>query len=320
MRLARSALLAGALLLGACGMSNAQSPDATPATPPATDLGGLLTYRELLARPQADHGERIAYGSGPQQFGELWMPTGAGPHPVVIMIHGGCWLADLPGLELQHELSRALRDEGYAVWNIEYRRIGHPGGGYPGTFQDVAAAADFLRTIAVARHLDLTRVVSVGHSAGGHLAVWLAARGRLPANSPLRTADPLPIRGVVPLAGIIDLAAYRATGPDACGGPPTIDSLVGARSRAGQDVYADTSPAALLPIGVLVEVIAGGRDPIVPPSFAEAYTQAAARAGDPVSVSVIDGAGHFELIDPRYRDAYQQVLGSVNLLAGRNSR
>lgn len=317
MRLFPSALLAGALLLGACDVSGARTPPATLATPPPTDLGGLLTYRELLARPQTEHGERIAYGPGSQQFGELWTPSGAGPHPVVIMIHGGCWLADLPGLELQHELSRALRDEGYAVWNIEYRRIGHPGGGYPGAFQDVAAAADFLRTIAQARALDLTRVVTVGHSAGGHLALWLAARPRLPATSPLRTANPLPIRGAVSLAGIIDLAAYRATGPDACGGPPTIDAITGAGQRSGQDVYADTSPAALLPLTVPAHLIAGQRDPIVPARFATDYAAAAERQHSPGSVTVVPGAGHFELIDPTSAPSWREVLAAVNRLSGR---
>lgn len=320
MRLFPPALLAGALLLAACGVSEAEPPARTSAAPADTDLGGLLTYRELLARPRTEHGERIAYGAGAQQFGELWMPAGDGLHPVIIMIHGGCWLADLPGLELQHELSRALRDEGYAVWNIEYRRIGHPGGGYPGTFQDVAAAADFLRTIAQARRLDLARVVTVGHSAGGQLALWLAARPRLPANSALRTANPLPIRGAVSLAGIVDLAAYRATGPDACGGPPTIDSLVGAASRQGQDVYADTSPAALLPLRVPLILFAGGRDPIVPPQFAVEYQQAATQAGDEdAGATILPAAGHFELIDPRSAP-WRSVLGAVNELSGRNSR
>lgn len=310
--------VAAALLLGGCGVTGAQPPASaspTPAAPADTDLGGLLTYRELLARPQTERGERIAYGPGPQQFGELWLPRGDGPHPVVVMIHGGCWQAALPGLELQHELSRALRDEGYAVWNVEYRRLGHEGGGYPGTFLDAAAATDFVRVLAQSQPLDLTRVVTVGHSAGGHLASWVAARPRLPAGSPLRGADPLPVRGAVSLAGIDDLAAYRADGPDACGGPDTIDRLVDARGRQGADVYADTSPFAMTPIGARLRVITGGRDPIVPPRFGMAFAERAREAGDDVAYVTLPEAGHFELIDPQSA-AWPRVLEAVRNIAG----
>lgn len=310
-----------AVLLGACTMSDAPTPvpQAAAGAPADTDLGGLLTYRELLARPQTERGERIAYGAGPQQFGELWLPRGDGPHPVVVMIHGGCWQAALPGLELQHELSRALRDEGYAVWNVEYRRLGHGGGGYPGTFQDAAAATEYVRTLARSHPLDLTRVVTVGHSAGGHLASWVAARPRLPAGSPLRGADPLPVRGAVSLAGIDDLAAYRADGPDACGGPDTIDRLVDARGRAGADVYADTSPFAMTPIGARLRVITGGRDPIVPPRFGMAFAERAREAGDDVAYVTLPEAGHFELIDPQSA-AWPRVLGAIDDVSGRNRR
>lgn len=256
-----------------------------------------ITFSDLLARPRATANARIAYGADPLQFGELWRPKGAGPHPVVLMIHGGCWRADLPGLELMDQACADLRDRGVAVWNLEYRRIGHGGGGYPGTFQDVAAGADHLRRIAGDQGLDLSRVVASGHSAGGHLAVWAAARRRLPAASPLHTADPLPLRGVVSLAGIIDLAAYHADGPDACGGPGTIDALVGARARP-EPVYGDTSPPQMLPLGAPQVIVSGDLDAIVPSRFGAAYGAAAKAAGDRVKVIDIPAAGHFELIDP----------------------
>ncbi len=257
-----------------------------------------ITFSQLLARPRAAADLRIAYGPDALQFGELWLPRGAGRHPVIVLIHGGCWRADLPGTELMDYMAADLRDRGYAVWNLEYRRIGHPGGGYPGTFQDVAAGLDHLRAIAPRHRLDLRRVAVSGHSAGGHLALWAAARDRLPADSPLRVADPLPIRGVVSLAGIADLEAYRQTGPDACGGPSTIDGLVGVQQPGGRDVFADTSPPALLPLGDRQVVISGALDPIVPPRFGEDYATAAAARGDPARSVVLEGAGHFELIDP----------------------
>ena len=257
-----------------------------------------VTFSQLLARPRAAADLRIAYGPDALQFGELWLPRGAGRHPVIVLIHGGCWRADLPGTELMDYMAADLRDRGYAVWNLEYRRIGHPGGGYPGTFQDIAAGLDHLRAIAPRHRLDLRRVAVSGHSAGGHLALWAAARDRLPADSPLGVADPLPIRGVVSLAGIADLEAYRQTGPDACGGPSTIDGLVGVQQPGGRDVFADTSPPALLPLGDRQVVISGALDPIVPPRFGEDYATAAAARGDPARSVVLEGAGHFELIDP----------------------
>ena len=257
-----------------------------------------ITFSQLLARPRAAADQRIAYGPEALQFGELWLPRGGGRHPVIVLIHGGCWRADLPGLELMDYMAADLRDRGYAVWNVEYRRIGHPGGGYPGTFQDVAAGLDHLRELAPQHSLDLRRVAVSGHSAGGHLALWAAARDRLPAESPLRTADPLPVRGVVSLAGIADLDAYRQTGPDACGGPSTIDGLVGVQQAGGRDVFADTSPPALLPLGDRQLVISGALDRIVPPRFGQDYAAAAAARGDPAQSVVLEGAGHFEIIDP----------------------
>src|SRR5439155_8576098 len=138
------------------------------------------------------------------QFGELRLPKGRGPFPVAIVIHGGCWRSDY---DLKHvgPLAGALTERGIATWTIEYRRIGDPGGGWPGTFEDVAQAADHLRALARRYPLDLHHVVAIGHSAGGHLALWLAARPGLPPDAALASADPLPISGVVGLAAISDL-------------------------------------------------------------------------------------------------------------------
>lgn len=271
--------------------------------PTPTDLAPVetrtpITFSQLLAQPRAVADRRIAYGPDALQFGELWLPRGRGRHPVIVLIHGGCWRADLPGLELMDYMAADLRQRGYAVWNLEYRRIGHPGGGYPGTFQDISAGLDHLLALAPEYRLDLDRVLVSGHSAGGHLALWAAARDRLPAESPLRTNSPLPLRGVVSLAGIADLDAYRRTGPDACGGPSTIAGLVGLQQPGGRDVFADTSPPAMLPLGDRQVVISGALDPIVPARFGQAYAAAADARGDPARSLVLDGAGHFELIDP----------------------
>lgn len=263
------------------------------APPPEALAADTISFSDLLARPRQRADARIAYGTDPLQFGELWLPAGEGPFPVVVLIHGGCWQADLPGTELMDYLATDLKARGFAVWNLEYRRIGHPGGAWPGTFQDVAAGLDHLREIAPVRSLDLSRVVLVGHSAGGHLVSWAAARAGLPSESRLRSKDPLAVKGVVSLAGINDLETFRATGPDRCGGPQTIDDLVSAAARTGQDVYADTSPARLPKPAAEVVVVSGALDPIVPPSFGPPF--AARWDAQPVEIA---GAGHFELIDP----------------------
>ncbi|MDP2259599.1 MAG: alpha/beta hydrolase [Caulobacter sp.] len=275
----------------------------TACAPPTEAFAAdTISFSDLLARPRTAADAKIAYGPGAQQFGELWLPKGQGPFPVVVLIHGGCWQADLPGTELMDYLAADLRDRGYAVWNLEYRRIGHSGGAWPGTFGDIATGLDHLRAIAVTRVLDLSRVVLVGHSAGGHLATWAAARSGLPAGSALLVADPLPVSGVVSLAGINDLEAFRATGPDRCGGPQTIDDLVSVATRAGQDVYADTSPARLPAPAAPVVVISGELDPIVPPAFGPPF---AARWS--ATELTIKDAGHFELIDPT-SPAWREVI------------
>lgn len=271
-----------------------------------------IGFADLLARPRASADLRLAYGPDPLQFGDLWLPDGSGPHPVVAMIHGGCWRADLPGVELMDYACEDLAGRGVAVWNIEYRRLGHEGGGYPGTFLDVAAGLDHLRAIAADHALDLARVVMSGHSAGGHLAVWALARSKLGKDSPLWSAEPLATRGAIPLSGIIDLAAYHADGPDECGGPGVIDALVGAGQR--RDPYADTSPPRLLPLGAPQVVVTGALDHIVPSLFGADYGAAAKAAGDAVEVLDFSDAGHFELIDPTSQawpqicERFQQML------------
>ena len=279
----------------------------------STTAAAPISFSDLLARERASPTTKIAYGTSPEQFAELWLPAGKGLHRTLIVIHGGCWLADLPGTELMAYMSEDLRAHGFAVWSIEYRRMGHDGGGYPGTFLDTAAAIDILREVAPTYNLDLRKVLAIGHSAGGHLATWAAARPRIPQASPLHAANPLPIAGVVSLAGINDLKSYRATGPDACGGPPTIDAISGASNRAGTDPYADTSPIALLPLHVKQFVVSGTLDHIVPPAFGKDYAKAAAAKGDTVNEKTFDGAGHFELIDPK-SDAWKQIRAEIDAM------
>lgn len=251
-----------------------------------------LTFQDIekLPVPPADH--RVAYGSDAQQFGELRLPAGKGPHPLAVIIHGGCWYSEY---DLKHVggFAAALTKAGVATWTLEYRRTGNPGGGWPGTFDDVGRGTDYLRTLARSHPLDLKRVVAVGHSAGGQLALWLAARRRLPKSSPLYAPKPLPIRGVVSLAGITDMKAFRPRCGDA------VTKLLGGPPEEFPERYRQTSPVELLPLGVRQWLIHGGHDQIVPVGQRREYAEAARRRGDSVKLSVLDGAGHFDLIAPQ---------------------
>jgi predicted esterase len=205
-----------------------------------------------LAHPEPD--ARVPYGTDPLQFGELRVPSGKGPHAVAIVVHGGCWRARY---DIGHTraFSEALRVSGLAVWSLEYRRVGNEGGGWPGTFLDVAAGADHLRKIAAPHALDLSRVVAFGHSAGGHLALWLAARAGLDAGSEIRGVPPLlPLKGVVALAGITDLK--RAVEERVCESMAS-ELVSGVASR-----YTEASPIERLPLGVPQTLVTGSLDSI----------------------------------------------------------
>jgi acetyl esterase/lipase len=252
----------------------------------------LIGFEHIAALPNPAPTARIAYGNDPLQFGDLRLPPGAGPHPVVVVIHGGCWRSQY---EIDHigAFSDALTRSGVATWAIEYRRVGNPGGGWPGTFLDVGAAVDHLRRVAQAHPIDLARVVAVGHSAGGHLALWLGARGKL-TDPTLRADDPLPLKGIVSLAGVDNLR--RALGEGVCG--DQITKLVGGTPDEVPERYAQGSPIELLPIGVPQHLVNGARDPIVPEAFGRDYAAAGRRAGDDVKLTILPNAGHFELIAP----------------------
>lgn len=257
-------------------------------------MAAPMTWSDLTSRPQPKPDATIAYGSDPLQHVDLWLPKGVGPFPVVLMVHGGCWQTDVAKADLMNWIADDLAKRGIAVWNIEYRGIDRPGGGYPGTFLDAAAASDKLRAAAGRYKLDLTRVVGVGHSAGGHLVLWLAARKGIAAGSALKDADPIAIKAAISLGGLPDLKAASMAPGDTCG-QEAVPGLVGRPSAAHPDVYADTSPARLPAPGIPVTLVNATLDRIAPPAFAEAY--AARMKGEPKRV-VIPDEGHAELIAP----------------------
>jgi len=237
---------------------------------------------------------RHRYGPARAQVADLWRPEGArGDLPVVVLLHGGFWRGPYTK-RLMRRMAAAVAGRGWAAYNVEYRRVGPAGGGggWPATFLDVAAAIDHLSNL---EGLDTGRVVTCGHSAGGHLALWAAGRGRLPAGAP--GARPIGVRvtGALALAGVPDLvrAAELGLGGGAAG------QLLGGAPDEVAERYRVASPAALVPLGVPQVLVHGLDDAVVPAAMSAAYQRRAAAAGDDAVFEPVTGAGHMALIEPR---------------------
>jgi len=261
---------------------------------------------------------RIQYGPEEHQFGDLRLPEVVGEAratrvpedsntiwPVCIVIHGGFWYAQY-GLDLMDKMSTDLAERGYATWNVEYRRVGQAGGGWPGTLKDVAAAADFFREMAATQPIDVNRVGAVGHSAGGHLALWLAARHKLPETSLLYSENPLRLVGVVSQAGVADLEAMWEVRQEES---PVVDLLGGTPAEVSSR-YTEASPAALLPTGVRQVLVHGTADNRVPISISEGYYNLAMEMGDEITLVELPGVDHFALINPD-SDAWDSVIQAI---------
>jgi acetyl esterase/lipase len=270
------ALLAAAAagVLAACGIR------AAPRTPPAV--------------PQ-----RYAYGDDPSQVADLYLPVdGAAVTGVVVILHGGYWRSTY-GAELGEPLAQDLVTRGYACWNLEYRRAGN-GGGWPSTFEDVAAGIDHLAVAAEEHGLDLGSTTALGHSAGGHLAVWAAGRTRLPAGTPGAGVPAVPLTAVVSQAGVLDLAAARALALS----DDAVENLLGEPDDAER--YRRADPMTAVPLDVPVYAVHGKKDTTVPLGQSEAYVAAATAAGATAELVLVPG-DHFAIIRPGSR-AWEAVV------------
>jgi acetyl esterase/lipase len=270
---------------------------------PACSVGGNVP-RPAPGTPEP---VKIGYGPDPSQYGELHLPAAAGRRPgVVVVLHGGFWRSGY-GAELGTPLAADLANSGITAWNVEYRRLGN-GGGWPATFSDVAAAVDALAGPVNERaggQVDLDRVVTLGHSAGGHLAAWLAGRPKLPPDAP-GAAPRVKVSGVVSQAGVLDLVAADAAGL----GGRSATALLGGSAEQWPDRYRLASPAALLPLGVPVVCVHGDADHNVPLSQSQGFTRAAVAAGDRAELVTLAGVDHFALIDPE-SDAWRRCRDAV---------
>ena len=269
------------------------------------DAKPIMQWPDLLDQPRPAADRTIPYGDDPLQLVDVWLPKGKGPHPVVVMIHGGCWQTEIATRDIMNYIADDLRKDGIAVWNVEYRGVDR-GGGYPGTYMDVGAAADALGAQAKALNLDLTRTIAIGHSAGGHLALWLAARQALAKDVPLRGANPLRIDAAISQAGIADLRAAMAREGHACG-------TQAPRQTAG-DAFARTSPPEM-PVSAAKQIqFHTDKDRIAPPDYATTYAEVMKKRGVDVETQVHGPEGHVELIAPSSRSWAAQKARIKQLL------
>ncbi|HEY1158733.1 MAG TPA: alpha/beta hydrolase [Arthrobacter sp.] len=259
------------------------------------------------------HRHRYDYGQDPSQWGELFLPDlppGGKHRGVVVVIHGGYWRSQY-GAELGEPLAQDLADRGMAAWNLEYRRAGN-GGGWPGTFQDILAGIDKLRALAEPHSLDLSNVVALGHSAGGHLAVWAAGRDRLPGLGPevdLQVGnDAVRLTGVVSQSGVLNLAeAERLNLSNGA-----VANLLGGPSSDFPGRHRMADPMAALPLDVPVYAVHTSDDVDVPRSMSTTYVDASRSGSMPAELVMVPG-NHFALIDVS-AEAYvtcRELVGSL---------
>lgn len=272
-----------------------------------------VSWSEIQQLGKTPYDYLIPYGEEELQFGELRVPeTSNTPFPLVVFIHGGCWQA---AYNLNHvsAVCADLVKEGYAVWTPEYRRIGDERGGYPNTFLDLQKSIKYISKLAEIYPVDVKKVFLLGHSAGGHLALWLSNQQGLSKESPFYNNIPFVPQGVISLAGITDLIAYDTLGNDCS---EAVQQLMGGTPLVMQEQYQQINPSTTLPDTIPIRLVHGDQDNIVPISQSEGYAKKAVLAGKDVKVITVEGGGHFDMVSP-HSAAWQLIKAELNTLAKR---
>ena len=275
---------------------------------------------DLLSLPVLSADHRISYGPDPSQFGDLWLPHGVAQDrlPVVIFFHGGWWKSEYD-LGYAGYLCAALRSAGFACWSVEYRRVGATGGGWPRTFQDAAAGVDFVATLAKRFPLDIDRVITMGHSAGGHLAFWATGRHHIdPASELHLSPSTVALKGTVSLAGAvdlrltIDLSGYFTFAHD----KHEVYNLMGGKPKDLPARYQAGNPGDLLPFSARQVLLQGSLDDQIPADLPRRWTEMAHRSGSHADFILLGGLDHFDVVDPR-SSAWPLILKETSRLLAR---
>lgn len=301
------ALLIATALVSACGQKSEEKsmpPPETSATPAPAAEPETMQWSDLLHQTQPLPDQTISYGDDPLQVIDIWKPEGEEPHPAVIMIHGGCWQTSVAERDIMNWIAGDLRSQGIGVWNIEYRGTDREGGGYPGTYLDVAKAADMFVSEAATYNFRSDRVIVIGHSAGGQLALWLANRPALP-KGPLRGDNPVKVDLAISEGGLPDLRSAATRVDHACGTEAPVQ-------MAGPD-FTMTSPAEMKPGPARQVLFNNASDPIAPPAFGMSYINKvkAMKTGKSVKLRMVvtPDEGHVELVAPESKSwAKQRAL------------
>jgi len=247
----------------------------------------IMEWPDLLTREQPQPDDTITYGDDPLQLIDVWKPKGKGPHPAVIMIHGGCWQTDIAERDIMNWIADDLRKNGVGVWNIEYRGVDRDGGGYPGTYEDVALASDMFVAQAEAHNFRTDKIIAIGHSAGGHLALWLGNRSAMPAG-PLRGKAPVKIDIAISQGGLPDLREGMKREGHPCG--------TDAPAQMSRGEFALTSPPEMKRGPARQVLFNNEKDHVTPPEYGRRYMEMI--RGKDVSMFVGKNQGHVELIAP----------------------
>ena len=251
-------------------------------------VNAYLTPQDIKQLPFKPAEYRLTYGKDPNEFGDLRLPKDIkGPYPVLVIIHGGCWMSKIATLDIMSAFAEKFTRQGFATWNIEYRSIDNPGGGWRGTFLDILHAIHYLEKIAPQYHLDLQNVIVIGHSAGGHLALWAAGSKQLK----------IPLKGVIDLAGPGNLRAFMQKQESVCG-EKVVNHLLGDDPEKMTERLQQTSPYEMLPLGIKQILMTGDHDAAVDPEQGNAYVKSAKEKGDDAKFILVPNAGHFEVIAP----------------------
>lgn len=251
---------------------------------------------------------RIPYGPDENQFADLRLPETKGPFPVAIIVHGGCYLAKYD-LSYMNQLAEAVTRLGFATWNLEYRRVGNPGGGWPGTFLDVADGSDHLREIAEDYLLDLSKVIVVGHSSGGQLGIWLSGRNKIKPDSDIYRPDPLVVQTSVALAPVADIGRrYKQGNCD-----NSANKLMGGSPKAQTDRYRQVSPIEMLPIDTRQIVVLGEQDTQERKEETKEYIDRGKEVGNEIDFEWLKNSDHFTLINDG-EAAGQEVIKIIQSL------